>query len=49
MLPSQYSSQLSLNSRADFRKNLDKLVSGLGMISEDYYDSDVDSYDEDDW
>ena len=49
MITTLYTSQLSLNSRADFRKNLHQLVHGLGMISEDYYDSDVDSYDEDDW
>jgi Alpha-kinase family len=49
MFSTQYSSQLSLTSGADFRKNLDQLVAGLGMISEDYDDSDVNSYDEDDW
>jgi hypothetical protein len=46
MMSRRYSTQLSLNSRADFRNNLDRLAVGLGRISED--DSDLDSYDEDD-
>lgn len=48
MLPSEASSQLSLNSRTDFRRNMNEFMHGLGMISE-AYDSDLDSYDEDDW
>jgi Alpha-kinase family len=48
MLTSRYDNQLSLNSGADFRKNLGQMAHGLGRITEDY-DSDLDSYDEDGW
>jgi len=48
MLPSHYTSRLSLNNPTDFRWTQGQWRNVLGMIAEDS-DSDMDSYDEDDW